>query len=491
MEHTPKSLPLSNSFAKLSKDFYTEVEPTPTLNAVELIHFNPAAAKLLELAQDCHQTAEFSAIFSGNQAVDNAVHIAMRYAGHQFGHLVPSLGDGRAIMLGETTNSNGEKWEIQLKGSGMTPFSRMGDGRAVLRSTIREYLCSEAMFGLGIPTTRALCITGCDDKVYREQIETSAILTRLAPSHVRFGSLEYFYYRDKHELLKQLTDYVISHHYPQLNEMDNPYLALLDEVIKRTAKLIAQWQAVGFCHGVMNTDNMSILGLTLDYGPFAFLDDYNPRHICNHSDHSGRYAYDQQPEIGLWNLACLAQALTPFISEDEAHQALGQYWRLFKKEYQQLMADKLGFEMHNDDVEQLTKSLLQQMQQSQTDYSSLFRQLCNVERDSAQTDQILRAIFAEPEAFDQWLKDYRQALCKYAQPDAQRQANMKQVNPKYVLRNHMAQFAIEKAEQEKDYSEIDRLIKLLQNPFDEHAGMEHYANPPAEGADQIAISCSS
>jgi len=491
MKHSPKSLPLSNSFAKLPKDFFAEVKPSPTLNAAELIHFNPAAAKLLELEPDCHQTAEFSAIFSGNQAIANAAHIAMRYAGHQFGHLVPSLGDGRAIMLGETTNSNGEKWEIQLKGSGMTPFSRMGDGRAVLRSTIREYLCSEAMFGLGIPTTRALCITGCDDKVYREQIETSAILTRLAPTHVRFGSLEYFYYRDKPEPLKQLTDYVISHHYPQLSEADNPYLALLQEVIDRTAKLIAQWQAVGFCHGVMNTDNMSILGLTLDYGPFGFLDSYNPRHICNHSDHSGRYAYDQQPDIGLWNLACLAQTLLPFISEDDARQALEKYRKIFEKEYQQLMASKLGFEIHNDNIEQLTKSLLLQMQQSQTDFTNLFRQLCNIERDSDQADQTLRNMFVDREAFDQWLKDYRQALRKHAQPDAQRQANMKRANPKYVLRNHMAQHAIEKAEQEKDYSEIDRLIRLLQSPFDEHVGMEHYAKPPSESVEQVAISCSS
>ncbi len=272
---------------------------------------------------------------------------------------------------------------------------------------------------------------------------------------------------------------------------DNPYLALLQEVINRTAKLIAQWQSVGFCHGVMNTDNMSILGLTLDYGPFGFLDDYNPRHICNHSDHSGRYAYDQQPEIGLWNLACLAQTLTPFISEDEARQALSQYWQIFQKEYQQLMSGKLGFEDHNNDVEQLTKTLLLQMQQSRTDFTSLFRQLCSVERDSEQTDQILRNMFVEPVAFDQWLNDYRLALRKHAPSDKQRQSNMKLANPKYVLRNHMAQLAIEKAEQEKDYSEIDRLIKLLHNPFDEHADMAGYASPPSKSLEQITISCSS
>ncbi len=491
MKHTLNSLPFSNSFSNLPEDFYARVEPSPTLNAVELIHFNPAAAELLELTPDCHQTAEFTAIVSGNQSINNAAHLAMRYAGHQFGQFVPSLGDGRAIMLGETTNSQGQRWEIQLKGSGMTPFSRMGDGRAVLRSSIREYLCSEAMFGLGIPTTRALCITGCDDKVYREQVESSAILTRLAPSHVRFGSLEYFYYRNKFELLKQLLDYVIQHHYPELSTASNPYLALLHAVIERTAKLIAQWQAVGFCHGVMNTDNMSILGLTLDYGPFGFLDDYRPHHICNLSDHSGRYAYDQQPEIGLWNLACLAQTLTPFISEDDAKQALGQYWQTFTTEYQQRMANKLGFESHKHDLEPLIKSLLIQMQHSQTDYTHLFRQLCDVERGSDQTDLALRDIFSESAAFDQWLKDYRQALRQYAQPDSQRQTAMKQANPKYVLRNHMAQRAIEMAEQKKDYSEIDRLMCLLQRPFDEHEGMEHYASPASDSVQQIGVSCSS
>ena len=491
MKHSPHTLPLSNSFAALPKNFYAQAAPTPTLNAVELIHFNAAAAELLELDPACQQTTEFSAIFSGNQPLSDAAHIAMRYAGHQFGQLVPSLGDGRAIMLGETTNSKGERWEIQLKGSGMTPFSRMGDGRAVLRSTIREYLCSEAMHGLGIPTTRALCITGCADKVYREQIETSAILTRLAPSHVRFGSLEYFYYRNQHEQSKLLLDYVISHHYPELSGSNNPYLALLGEVITRTARLIAQWQSVGFCHGVMNTDNMSILGLTLDYGPYGFLDGYDPRHICNHSDHSGRYAYDQQPDIGLWNLACLAQTLLPFISEADARQALDQYWTVFETEYSQLMRSKLGFETDKEEIAQLTTRLLTQMQHSQIDFTCLFRELCHVQRDSDQPHQALSDMFLDRPAFKQWLNDYRMALQKYARADAARQAAMKQVNPKYILRNHMAQTAIEKAESDKDYDEIDRLINLLHRPFDEHPDMEDYAAQAPAWAREIAVSCSS
>ena len=491
MKQTPLTLPLSNSFASLPEDFYARVAPTPSLNATELIHFNPAAAELLDLDPASQQTKDFSDIFSGNQPINNADHIAMRYAGHQFGQLVPSLGDGRAIMLGETTNSKGEKWEIQLKGCGMTPFSRMGDGRAVLRSTIREYLCSEAMHGLGIATTRALCITGSDDKVYREQVETSAILTRLAPSHVRFGSFEYFYYRHKHDKVQQLFDYIIEHHYPELSQHSNPYLALLGEVIERTAKLIAQWQSVGFCHGVMNTDNMSILGLTLDYGPFGFLDGYNPKHICNHSDYEGRYAYDQQPEIGLWNLACLAQTMTPLIDEEAIKAELNKYSSRYRHHYQQLMARKLGFESTSSATAELLKPLLQQLQESQTDFTSFFRELCYVQRDISAAQTKIRNMFVDREAFDQWLKDYRTLLQTQGRPDAERHNQMQQTNPKYVLRNYLIQTAIEKAEQDRDYSEIEKLMRVMQRPFDEWPEFEHYAVEPPEWAGQIAVSCSS
>lgn len=491
MTHTPLTLPLSNSFASLPDDFYAHVHTTPLQQPAAMIHFNQRAAELIDLEFEQHDLDELTAIFSGNLPMQGAVNIAMRYAGHQFGHFVPQLGDGRAIMLGETTNSRDEKWEIQLKGSGMTPFSRMGDGRAVLRSTIREYLCSEAMHGLGILTTRALCIIGSDDKVYRERVETAAVLTRLAPSHVRFGSLEYFYYRDKHERLKQLIDYVIEQHYPELADTGNPVLALLDEVIKRTAKLIAQWQSVGFCHGVMNTDNMSILGLTLDYGPYGFLDGYNPRHICNHSDPHGRYAYDQQPDIGLWNLACLAQTLLPFITEEQAKDSLTRYWRLFKTDYEQIMANKLGFEQSNETTIKLTDELLQQMQISQTDFTRLFRALCSVEHDSDQPQTELRDMFVDRERCDRWLTDYRATLQQHAHGDAERQASMKQANPKYVLRNYLVQTAIEKAEQEKNYSEIDSLLQVLQRPFDEWPEYEHYAAQPPQWASEIEVSCSS
>ena len=348
MSFSLKSIPLHDSFLTLGEQFLSEVAPTPYQSTSSLIHFNENAAQLLDLQNNIEKNQDFIDVFSGKQALQDAKPFAMLYAGHQFGHLNPQLGDGRAIIIAEVKNKAAQKWELQLKGSGVTPYSRGADGRAVLRSTIREYLCSEAMHGLGIPTTRALCMTASDDEVYREEIETGAILTRLAPSHIRFGSFEIFYYRHQYDHIRTLADHVIDHHYPELKTEKNPYLALLSEVIKRTAKLIAQWQSVGFAHGVMNTDNMSILGLTLDYGPYGFLDNYDPGYICNHSDHQGRYAFDQQPNIGLFNLSCLAQALLPLIdnSPDKAAEIakieLELYQTNFVSEYAKSMRKKLG-----------------------------------------------------------------------------------------------------------------------------------------------------
>ena len=490
MKHTLKELPLSNTFSSLGETFFARVKPDPFISKPEIVHFNTRAAELLDLNPATDQR-ELADILSGKQLLTQGDNIAMLYAGHQFGHYVPQLGDGRAIMLGETTNSRGEKWEIQLKGSGKTPYSRMGDGRAVLRSTIREYLCSEAMYGLGIPTTRALCIVGSKDEVYREQIETGAMLTRLAPSHVRFGSFEVFFYRDEHEHIRTLADYVIEHHYPELKDNDDPYLSLLHEVIQRTAKLIAQWQAVGFSHGVMNTDNMSILGLTLDYGPYGFMEVYDPAFICNHSDHEGRYAFGQQPQIGLFNLSCLAQAMLPILDVEAAKAALNTYQDLFVQNYYALMTQKLGLTLNHEQVVPLVKALLDQMQESRTDYTRLFRSLCDIGKKETPNDSVLRDHFINRERFDQWLVDYRNMLAKETVTDHDRQQVMRKTNPKYILRNYMAQIAIEKAEKDKDYSEVDRLMTILLNPFDEHPDMEHYADTPPDWADNIEVSCSS
>ncbi len=491
MTYSLDTLPFRNSFAALSSVFYSRVAPTPFDTQAQLIHFNTRAAALLDLDAAVQHDARFAAIFSGKLALQGADPLAMLYAGHQFGHYVPQLGDGRAIILGEITNTrNNEAWEIQLKGSGQTPYSRQGDGRAVLRSSIREYLCSEAMHGLGIPSTRALCLVGSRDEVYREKVETGAIVTRLAPSHVRFGSFEVFFYRDQHEHTRTLADYVIARHYPELSDQPDRYLALLHAVIERTARLIAQWQAVGFCHGVMNSDNMSILGLTLDYGPFGFLESYNPGFICNHSDHQGRYAYDQQPRVGLFNLSCLAQALLPLLEVEAAKAALESYQARYSAHYHQLMTAKLGFEQADARVLQLTETLLTLMQQSQTDYTLMFRALCQVERNSEEPVALLRDRFIDRAAFDRWLAEYRAHLRSHAQADEPRRAAMLRTNPKIVLRNYLAQIAIEKA-QGGDYTEIDQLLSVLHAPFDEHPRFAHYAQPAPEWASHIEVSCSS
>ncbi len=497
MSFSLKSIPLHHSFLKLGEEFLSEVKPTPFKSESRLIHFNKNAARLLDLEEGIEQEQLFIDIFSGKKSLQDAKPFAMLYAGHQFGHLNPQLGDGRAIIIAESHNKDNKKWELQLKGSGLTPYSRDGDGRAVLRSTIREYLCSEAMHGLGIPTTRALCITGSDDEVYRETIESGAILTRLAPSHIRFGSFEIFYYRHQYEHIRTLADYVIQHHYPELLSEANPYLALLSEVIKRTAKLIALWQSVGFAHGVMNTDNMSILGLTLDYGPYGFIDNYQPGYICNHSDYQGRYAFDQQPNIGLFNLSCFAQAILPLIDKspdkaaDLARQELENYQNIFVADYASLMRKKLGLENTFDDDQQLVEELLGLMENDNVDYTILFRRLCDFDSSNVNKNAAIRDIFMQRDIFDSWATKYQQRLNKEYDTDQQRSIKMKQVNPKYILRNYMAEIAIKKAEEEQDYSEIDHLFQLLQNPFDEQNEFESYAGFPPEWAEEISVSCSS
>ena len=494
-----KSLNWSNSFAHLSEDFFTRVAPTPFKCPSRMIHFNSDAAQLVGLA-DSDKDSKLLDMLSGHALPDGTDPLAMLYAGHQFGHFVDQLGDGRAIMLGEVDHEMHGKWELQLKGSGLTPYSRNGDGRAVLRSTVREYLCSEAMHGLGIPTTRALAMTGSDDEVYRESIEPGAILMRIAPSHVRFGSFEVFFYRNQNEHIRTLADYVLTQHYPELKESANPYLALFNEVMQRTARLIAQWQSVGFAHGVMNSDNMSILGLTMDYGPFGFMETYQPGYICNHSDHAGRYAFDQQPEIGLFNLSCLAQALLPlFVEKGEessdnavemAKEVLSQYQTCYAKEYASLMRAKLGLLEPMKDDQVLLQDLLDIMQQNQVDFTILFRSLSDFQTDDSHNHH-LRDLFVEREQFDKWSGQYAARLHLENSDDTSRKTSMDKVNPKFILRNYLAEVAIRKAEDEKDYSEIDKLFTILQHPFDEWPEHEEYAGHPPDWAGDISVSCSS
>jgi len=482
-----EDLKFNNTYQTLPSEFYRIVQPT-VLPAPYLVSFNEQVAELIGLAASESARPEFVEYFGGNRVFADSTPISAIYAGHQFGSFVPQLGDGRAILLGEILNKNGERFDIQLKGAGKTPFSRMGDGRAVLRSTIREYLCSEAMFGLGIPTTRALCIVASDAPVYRETVETAAVLTRISPTHVRFGSFEVFYYRGQHEQVQQLADYVMLEFYPHLAEVENKYLEFLREVISRTAKLLANWQAVGFAHGVMNTDNMSILGLTIDYGPFGFLDEFDSDFICNHSDHAGRYAFNQQPVVALWNLSRLAQALVPLIEPEAGMAALDEYEAQFIEEYYKLMSAKLGLETVRDENIEIINQLLGLLQNNQTDYTVFFRRLCNFQKNDK--NDHLQKMFMDEASFANWAKTYETRLNAEDSDDSARSEMMKRVNPKYILRNHLAQQAIEKAEN-KDYSEIDALLKVLQNPFDEQPAMERFAEPPPTGMKKVAVSCSS
>ena len=440
------------------------------------------------------------AVFSGNGLWEGMEPRASVYSGHQFGQWAGQLGDGRALNLGEYLSPKGPV-EIQLKGAGKTPFSRMGDGRAVLRSSIREYLCSEAMAGLGIPTTRALCLTGSPLPVLREELETAAIVTRTAPSFIRFGHFEHFANDASPnglEHLKQLADFVIANHFHTENfSSANPYAQLLERVTLSTAKLMAQWQAVGFCHGVMNTDNMSILGLTLDYGPFQFLDGFNPQHICNHSDSMGRYAYGRQPQVAYWNLFCLAQALMPLIEEqDLAMKALEAYKSAFADSWEIGFLNKLGLEKQEDldlasEDKTLLNDVLQLLANDQVDFSIFWRRLSHaapIAHAASPEWQSVADVFIDQSAWGLWRDRYLSRLQK--RPSALTVRQMLQVNPKYVLRNHLAEAAIQKSKK-GDHSEVDTLFKLLQSPFEEHSQFEHYANLPPDWAANIEISCSS
>ena len=485
-----EQLNFENTFARLPSGFHSRINPSP-LPQPYLVSFNAQAAGLIDLDVAESVRADFAEYFIGNRLLHGCDPLAMLYAGHQFGHFVPQLGDGRAIMLGEISNNAGQRWEVQLKGAGQTPYSRSGDGRAVLRSSIREYLCSEAMHGLGIPTTRALCIVGSDEEVYRERIETAAVVTRLAPSHVRFGSFEVFYYRGQHDHITQLADYVIAQHFPHLQGAADKYPRLLQEVLTRTAHLMAQWQAVGFAHGVMNTDNMSILGLTFDYGPFGFMETYDTGYICNHSDPGGRYAFDQQPQIGLWNLSALAQALTPLIPAADAEAILHGYGEIYSEHFVGLMCRKLGVAYSGLEDFSLIEPLLEMVRASQLDYTNFFRSLSLFDSAAGVQNSALRDQFIDRAAFDAWAADYRARLQAEHSVDAKRKQRMDKVNPKYILRNYLAQVAISQAEQQRDFSEVDRLLHLLSRPYDEQPEMESYAAPAPEWARKIEVSCSS
>ena len=486
---TLETLRFENTYARLPAAFHRRVEPTP-LAAPRLVSFNAEAAELVGLDPREATRPEFAEYFCGNRLLPGSEPVSAVYAGHQFGVYVPQLGDGRAILLGEAVGARGERWDVQLKGAGRTPFSRMGDGRAVLRSTIREYLCGEAMHALGVPTTRALCVVASPEPVYRETVETAAVLTRLAPTHVRFGTFEFFYYRGQLERVRELADYVIEHFFAHLAGDDEQYLRLLREVVGRTAELVARWQAVGFAHGVMNTDNMSVVGLTMDYGPFGFLDEFDAGHVCNHSDHGGRYAFDQQPAVALWNLSRFAQALVPLVEPEAAVAALDEYPAQFAAAYGARMREKLGLDAERPEDAALLSNLFGLLQQSAADYTLFFRRLGELRSEPSAADEPLRDMFVDRAGFDAWAARYRARLAAEASADAGRRARMLKANPAYVLRNHLAQRAIGLAEA-GDFAETDALLAALQDPFEERPGRERFAEPPPAGARRVVVSCSS
>ena len=495
-EIPPLELPaFDNSFAALPAAFYTRLEPLPLPNP-QLVAVSRDVADLLGLPPEFLNSPQFAEIFAGNRRLPGSAPLAAVYSGHQFGVWAGQLGDGRAHLLGGLRNELGH-WEIQLKGAGRTPYSRGADGRAVLRSSIREFLCSEAMAGLGVPTTRALCVIGADQPVYREEVETAAVVTRVAPGFVRFGSFEHWASRDRGDELRQLADYVIDTFRPECRAAANPYDALLRDVSRRTGELIAHWMAIGFMHGVMNTDNMSILGLTLDYGPFGFMEAFDAGHICNHSDHRGRYTYRNQPHVAQWNLYCLADALHSLVGGAlPARQAVDDtYGEAFETTFERLLRAKLGLRAGLPDDEAFIGETFAFLQQHRPDFTLFFRRLSRLPAtvdaaDTARTDAPLRDLFVDRAACDAWLQRWRARLAQTPWADAERQAAMLAANPKYVLRNWLAEVAIRHA-RAGDFSEVQRLLICLRQPYAEQPEFEDYAALPPDWASGLEVSCSS
>lgn len=482
------TLSFDNSFRRLPPIFYAREEPRG-LKEAHLVSLNPNAANLLGLDAAELKEQELVSYFGGDAHLPGAEPLAMVYAGHQFGVYVPRLGDGRGLLLGEVLDDTCGRTDLHLKGAGQTPYSRFGDGRAVLRSCIREYLCSEAMHALGIPTTRALCIIGSREPVRRETIETGATLLRLAKSHVRFGHFEYFHYQGQEDAVRQLADYVLRRHMPESVDEADRYALLFERAVRLTAETIGLWQARGFAHGVMNTDNMSIIGETLDYGPFGFLDDYEPGFICNHSDSHGRYAFDRQPSIGLWNCAALAQSLCNLVPEEALKENLSRYEGILQESYLKQMRASFGLEQAEEDDLHLVGELLQLMHRQRADYHATLRGLADFEL--APPHGPLADAFSDRQAFSAWAARYARRLQAEGQDAAKRRQAIQAANPAYVLRNCLAHNAIQRATGEGNYSELSRLLALVQEPFRERDGMEEYAAPPPEWGKHLEVSCSS
>jgi len=480
----PDAFPFDNSYARLPERLFARLPPTPVA-APRLIRVNEALARRLRLDPKMLKSEEGVAVLAGNRVPQSGEPLAMAYAGHQFGAFVPQLGDGRAVLLGELIDVDGVRRDIQLKGSGPTPFSRNGDGRAALGPVLREYIVSEAMAALGIPTTRSLAAVTTGETVRREMPRPGAVLTRVASSHIRVGTFQYFAARADVDAIRHLADHVIARHYPEAVDATNPYRAVLEQIIARQADLIAQWLLVGFIHGVMNTDNMSIAGETIDYGPCAFMDSYDPATVYSSIDSLGRYAYGNQPRIARWNLTRLAEALLPLLDEDRdtavqhANEALDGFGPRFDGAYAEGLRRKLGLLQAQPEDLSLAQDLLERMAQNGADFTLTFRHLCEAAA-STDVDAGVRSLFTDPTAFDGWVEQWRRRLAEDGTITAQeRMSVMRAANPAVIPRNHLVEEAISAAANKSDFAPFERLLAALARPYDDlPSTLARYADPP-------------
>jgi uncharacterized protein YdiU (UPF0061 family) len=473
-----------NTYARLPEHFYARLDPLPVA-APRLVKVNVELARELGLDADALKSEDGVAVLAGNRVAEGAEPVALAYAGHQFGYFVPQLGDGRANLLGEVVGRDGARYDVQLKGSGQTPFSRGGDGRAALGPVLREYILSEAMAALGVPTARALAAVTTGELVLRETALPGAVLTRVAASHLRVGTFQYFAARRDTEGVRMLADYATARHYPEAAHARQPYRALLEGVVARQAQLIAQWILLGFIHGVMNTDNTSISGETIDYGPCAFLEAYDPAKVYSSIDHGGRYAYGNQPRAALWNLARLAEALLPVLAEESgseeaavaaANEILSAFEPQFEAARSAGLRRKLGLVMEHEGDAALADDLLQRMAANRADFTLTFRRLCDAAA-GPEGDADVRALFADPGAYDGWAAGWRQRLGRESADGQGRAAAMRRVNPIFIPRNHLVEAALEAASVKQDFQPFEDLLDVVSRPYEERPGLERYAMP--------------
>jgi len=473
-----------NTFARLPEHFYARLDPIPVA-APRIVRVNVELARELGLDADALTSEQGVAVLSGNRVADGAEPIALAYAGHQFGHFVPQLGDGRANLLGELVSRDGQRYDVQLKGSGRTPFSRGGDGRAALGPVLREYIVSEAMAALGVPTTRALAAVTTGERVLRDIVLPGAVLTRVAASHLRVGTFQYFAARGDVEGLRILADYAIVRHYPEAAHAKEPYRALLEGVIARQAQLIAQWMQLGFIHGVMNTDNTSISGETIDYGPCAFMEAYDPAKVYSSIDHGGRYAYGNQPRVALWNIARLAESLLPVLAQESgseeaglvaANEALSAFEPQFQSAHSAGLRRKLGLVAEHEGDAALAENLLQCMAANHADFTLTFRRLCDAAA-GPKGDAGVRALFADPTAYDGWAAGWRRRLEEEGADGQARTAAMRRMNPAFIPRNHLVEAALDAASLRQDFQPFEDLLAVISRPYDERPELERYSAP--------------